>query len=101
MKNITLTGTTPVDSGNDPNVTITVTPAPAAGQTVQIGLTVVDNNGLTSQQFLFSVPVVAVPVANIAGPKIVTVGSTIALDGSGSTPTGQIAKFTWRLVPRT
>lgn len=99
MTNLTLTPSSPpADSKTDPNVSIMVTPAPAAGQTLRFALTVTDNNGLTSQQAVVDVPIVALPVAIIAPPKAVAVGQPIVLDGSASTPKGQITSYKWQLV---
>jgi hypothetical protein len=99
MKPITLsTAGSTADSGNDPAVSISITPAVPAGKTLRFSLTVLDANGIQSQPFFVDVPVVPLPVATFAGPGAVATGSAITFDASNSTPKGQIVTFKWTLI---
>jgi len=99
MKNLKFTNTDKeAESGSDPTVTIAITAAPAAGQTLRFSLIVVDSNGIQSQPAFVDVPVVALPVAVIRPVAAVAAGSSIVLDASPSTPKGQISSFKWQLV---
>ena len=97
MSNIALSAAKPqVDTG-DASVVITVTPPPAAGQTLKFGLTVIDDLGNASPQSTVVVAVQALPGVKLAGPAVVSAGSTITLTANAS-PAGHIKTYRWQLL---
>ena len=100
----------PIKSGDTITTTVPrldITPtrdAPMPIGTYTFELVVEDDKGLKSPPVTLKVEVrKTLPDAVIRGPEKVEVGSTFALDGTGSTAVApsKLARFHWRLVPAT
>ena len=98
MSNITLTQGTPQNT-TDATAVVTLSAAPAAGSSLRFSLVVTDDLGNKSAPAFIDVAVQALPVAVLKPIKTVSVGSTITLDGTGSTPAANIKSYQWELVP--
>jgi hypothetical protein len=99
MSNIALGGT----QGNskdtpDAKAVVTLDASLKAG-TYTFSLLVIDDLGNQSKPATVQVLVHDLPVAKITGPTTpVITGQPINLDGSGSTPAGNIKTYRWQLV---
>ena len=93
----------PAKAGDQPQaaqVTVAWDPSFANLQSLTFGLTVTDDLGSTSTQKTVTVTIQQAPVANITTPNsVVAAGSSIPLDGSGST--GVDLSYKWQLTSTT
>ena len=99
----TLNPVYPAKAGDQPQaaqVTVAWDPSFANLQSLTFGLTVTDDLGSTSTQKTVTVTIQQAPVANITTPNsVVAAGSSIPLDGSGST--GVDLSYKWQLTSTT
>ena len=100
MSDISLSQAAAQQDTRDSAARVTVSPAPAAGQTLRFALTVIDDLGNASQPAFVDVSVQAAPVAVLGGPKTVSAGQPITLVGGDSTPPGHIKTYRWELVSK-
>jgi hypothetical protein len=108
VQNITLNKTTPAYPGKTgdvqdaPTVLVQWDPSFATATSLTFALTVTDNLGVISNQATVTVKIQQKPTAVLVGPNpsnMVSVGSNIQLDGSGSTPPpGAGVTYKWTLI---
>lgn len=104
-QNIALNKTTPsypakpADVQAAPQVVVQWDPTFATAKSLTFALTVTDSLGVTSNEATVVVNIQQKPVAVVAGPNVITAGSTITLDGSKSTPPpGTGVTYKWTLI---
>lgn len=98
MSNITLAAGTP-QTTTDATAVVTLSAPPAAGAVLRFSLVVTDEFNNVSAPAFIDVTVQPLPVAVLKPVGTVSAGSTITLDGTGSTPAGNLKSFQWELVP--
>lgn len=99
MPPVTFTVNKPVDTPTASVEAIVAGLAP--GTTCTFQLVVIDDLGQESAPVTATVAIQAAPVAKITAPKTTAAGKTFTLDGTGSTPQGQIKTYRWTLMSAT